>query len=163
MNIQTIHSPKTFSNTSVSWIARNKHLLKSSQHCKYCMYTLQIWQNEYSLYATFNTNKSLKSIRHELIIWPIIYCESFIKNRIWSSNYAPKLLWMHLEPETLVFECLNQSTDICNGIRFYLCFHIFTGAGLKIVLISSVWQNNQCRTWTHKLGKYSLISYRDVI
>ena len=51
---------KQFSNTSANLIPRNKHLLEWSQHFKYCMYTLQIWHNEYSICAKAKTNESRK-------------------------------------------------------------------------------------------------------
>ena len=51
-----------FSNTSASWITRNKYFLKWSQHGKYCIYTLQIWENEDSIYVEFKTNESMKNI-----------------------------------------------------------------------------------------------------
>ena len=56
---------------------------------------------------------------------------------------------MHFEPATLVCECLYQSTNIINSITIHLCPHLYNRCRVeKIVLISSVWHNNQCVTWT---------------
>ena len=81
---------KKFSNTSACWITRNKHLLEWSQHRKYCMYTLQNWHSEYSIYAKYKTNENRKTWSPNLLCNPLCNVGILTKNRFRSLNYTPK-------------------------------------------------------------------------
>ena len=64
----------------------------------------------------------------------IFYVLHYVMWTFWSKNaFGLQIIHqnrfkMHLEPETLVFECLYQSINISNSTRIHLCPHIAHGA-----------------------------------
>ena len=76
--------------------------------------------------------KVWKILGANLLCNPLCDVNISIENRLWSSNIHPNRFQMHLEPETLLCECLNQSRALSNSSKIYLCSHIFiTSAVLK--------------------------------
>ena len=91
------------------------------QHRKYCMYTLHIWQMNNQYMPNSKPIKIGKIKNSNLLYNPLCNVDILVINRFWSSYYTPKSINNALNDE-----------------------------GLKIVLISSVWHNSQCVTWTPK-------------
>ena len=141
---------KMCSNISTSWIMMNKHLLEWSRQHKYCTYTLQIWHNEYSIYAKFQTNESMKNIGPNLLCTQLCNVNISLEDRFWSSNYTPESV--STTKPCCVTVWINQEI-LAIAVKF-TCAPIYTtGAGLKIVLISPVCHESQCITQTQKTSQ----------
>ena len=107
--------PNKFSNNSAIWTTRSKHYLEWSYHRKYCMYTLQIWHTEHSIYAKFATNESVKYIGSQFVILPLIQCHNFCKILLLIFKFCTRI--------SLKCTC-NSKTRIIGSIHTYM--YIYT-------------------------------------